>query len=395
MKMNVLMDEKKEELVPEEQTPAKHGFRRFLIFSLTLIVVLAVVVAAAYRDGTGFDVLRRYLTYGKAEKESGAATYTYDAGASNRFAALGSSLVVLSDTTLQVLDGGTTVYSTPVKMTAPALAVGGGCAVAYDVGGTQLILVNGSGELLNLTADESEPFVSATLNAKGWLAVTSEKKNYKGAVSVYNENRDLVFTYNASDRFVTNAYVSDDCRDLAAVTLGQKDSVFVSNIVLYHLSATEPYADGSVSDGLVISLGELSGKLAAVADTGLNFLDSSGETVGAYDYTGEYLREYQLGGDGFAALVLDRYRSGNVGRLVTVGNDGKEIASLDVTDEILSVSAAGRYVGVLYADRLAVYTENLEEYASLSGTDYAKEVLMRSDGSALLVSSDRASLFLP
>ena len=49
----------------EEQAPKKHrGLRRFLIFLLTLAAVLAVVVFAAYRDGTGFDVLRRYFSYG-------------------------------------------------------------------------------------------------------------------------------------------------------------------------------------------------------------------------------------------------------------------------------------------------------------------------------------------
>ena len=35
--------------------------RRFLRFFLILAVVLAVVLVAAYRDGTGFDVLRRFF----------------------------------------------------------------------------------------------------------------------------------------------------------------------------------------------------------------------------------------------------------------------------------------------------------------------------------------------
>lgn len=377
----------------KREAPGRHRFRRFLIFFLTLVVVLAVVVVAAYRDGTGFDALRRFLSYGG--KESSTATdYSYDASSSNRFAVLGDALVVLSDTQLQVLNGGT-AYTEAVKMSTPALASGGGSAVAWDVGGTELHVVDKDGDRLSLTADENAPFISATLNHSGWLAVTTQKANYKGAVSVYNAQMDRVFTFNSSERFVTDAYVTDDCKYLAAVTLGQEDSVFVSNIVLYDLTRTDPVANYDVTDGLALSIGEVNSELATVCDTKLTFGTTAGKVSASYDYAGEYLREYDLSGDGCAVLLLKRYKAGSMGRLVTVGTDGKEIASLDVNDEVLSVSAAGRYIAVLYADRCVIYTQQLEEYATRSGTDYAKSVLMRSDGSALLLTSEKATLFLP
>ena len=42
-----------------------------------------------------------------------------------------------------------------------------------------------------------------------------------------------------------------------------------------------------------------------------------------------------------------------------------------------------------------IYNENLQVYAALNGTDYARTVLMRPDGSALLAGSESAELFLP
>ena len=94
-------------------------------------------------------------------------------------------------------------------------------------------------------------------------------------------------------------------------------------------------------------------------------------------------------------MLLNRYQSGSVGRLVTVDTDGEELGSLDVNGEIQSISAAGRYLAVQYIDSLVVYNQALEVYASLKGTDDAKEALMRPDGSVLLLSSESASLFLP
>lgn len=382
----------------DKSREGKHPVRSFLSFLLMLAAVLLVVLLAAYRDGTGFDILRRYLHYGRAEQVGGEMVYHYDAASKNRFVLLGENLVVLSDASLSVYNStGEEVWSTPVTMTAPALASGGGRAAAYDVGGTALYVVDQSGLLLELTADEEEPYISATLNQNGELAVTSQKKGYKGSVKVYDRalGTDPSFEFNSSRRFILDGYVLGD--DLAAVTLGQENGVFVSNIGLYDLSkdAKEPGGSYDITGGLVAAVGEQEGRLVTVSDTALTFAGPGGEVTGAYSYNGSYLREYDLGGANFTALLLNRYRSGSMGRLVTVDKDGEELGSLDVREEVQGISASGRYLAVLYSDRLAVYNQDLQPYATLQGTGDARGVLMRPDGSALLLSAGSASLFLP
>ena len=375
---------------------ARRALRSFLVFFLVLVVVLGVVVVAAYRDGTGFDVLRRYLNYGSGETIGGETIYDYDAAPSNHFAMVGDRLVVLSKTSLRILDSrGGEVWSTPVQMDQPELVSGGERAVAYDVGGTALWLVSGEGEVMKLTADEEEPFISARLNEKGWLAVTAEKKTYKGWVGVYNENGGLVFEFNSSRRFVTDAYVTDDSKHLAAVTLGQENSVFVSNVVLYDLTKEDPQGNYSINDGLVALIGQQGERLVTVSDTCVTFAGTDGGIDGTYSYRESYLREYDLGGEDFAVLQLNRYQSGSVGRVVSIAADGSVLGSIDVNREILDISASGRYLAVLYMDALVIYNRELQVYATLNGTDYAKAVLMRPDGSALLLASESATLFLP
>lgn len=377
---------------------AKHPIRGALSFLVMLAAVLLVVLFAAYRDGTGFDVLRRYLHYGRVEQAGGEVVYHYDASAKSRFALLGENLVVLSDMTLGVYGAaGEEVWSTPVTMSSPALEVGGGRAVAYDVGGTALYVVDQSGLLLELTASEDEPYISARLNQNGELAVTAQKKGYKGSVKVYDQalGPDPSFEFKSSQRFVLDGYSFGDC--LAAVTLGQENGVFVSSVGFYDLSkdAREPAASYNVSGGLAAAIGEQEGRLVTVSDTSLTFAGAGGEVFGTYAYGGAYLREYELGGTGFAAVLLNRYRSGSVGRLVTVDKNGEELGSLDVREEVLSLSASGRYLAVLYADHLTVYNQDLQTYATLQGTGETREALMRPDGTVLLLSASSASLFLP
>jgi len=177
--------------------------------------------------------------------------------------------------------------------------------------------------------------------------------------------------------------------------LGQEDGVFVSNVVLYDLTKEDPVANYDVSDGLVVSIGQQGDRLVTVSDTGLTFAGTDGTIDASYAFGEEYLREYDLGGEDFAVVQLNRYQSGSVGKVISVAADGTELGSLDVNREILDLSASDRYLAVLYMDSLVIYNRELQVYATLNGTDYAKAVLMRPDGSALLLSSESATLFLP
>ena len=94
-------------------------------------------------------------------------------------------------------------------------------------------------------------------------------------------------------------------------------------------------------------------------------------------------------------MLLGRYKSGIQTQLATVDEEGVQLAIVDVEKEVLSLSAAGKYVAVLYSDELVIYDKNLEICARLEDMRSAKQVLMRADGSAVLVGSDAASLYLP
>ncbi len=307
--------------------------------------------------------------------------------------------MVLSDTKLQVLArGGEEIWSTSVRMSAPALETGGGRAVAYDVGGTELYVVDEGGEILTLTAPEDAPYFSARLNEDGWLAVTTELPGYKGGVTAYNSQGTEVFSLTASDRFVIDARVTDDDKHSGGGDLRPGEQR-----VRQQHGTLQPGDGRKCRPGGRLRCDRRSGgcrrRAGRPAGDGVRHLPDlrvpGREVRATYSYAGSYLREYDLHGDGFTALLLNRYKSGGVGRLVTVDTDGQEIAALDVNEEIVSISAAGRYLAVLYMDSVVIYTEELEIYAQLEGTDYARSVLMRQDGSALLLAAESAHLFLP
>ena len=80
---------------------------------------------------------------------------------------------------------------------------------------------------------------------------------------------------------------------------------------------------------------------------------------------------------------------------IGVDNDGNELGGCDIDGEVLDMSTAGRYVAVLFSDRLTIYDKYLTEVATLPDVSEARAVLMRDDGSAVLAGASGASLYLP
>ena len=385
---------------PQEEAPRRVQRRKRpelkpIWFAAVAVVLLAVVLIAALTDTTAFDGLRRSVTYARAKKdETGCAQlYHYAADRTSCFASLDGSLAIVTNSQLLVMqEDGQVVCNETVKWTSCTVAGTGSLAAAYDIGGSDVYVLNAQGLVRKITCGGE--ILSVTLTREGRLAVTLNERGYKAAVEVYNEDGVKEFAFHSADSFLMTSSVSRNGKEMAAVTMGQSQGSFTSSIVLYKLDRQEAYATCDLAGVAVYDLGLVGKRYCAVAEDSLHFIDQKGRAAASYSYDGGVLRRCSLGGDGYAAVLLGRYKVGSQLRLVTVNSDGKELGSLDLDGDVLSMSACGRYVAVLFADRLVIYNKNLKEYATLQGVSSAGDVLMRSDGSAVLAGSAAASVFM-
>ena len=384
---------------PQEEKPrrvAKRRRRPLLVLLAVAAVLAGIVTAAVLLDRSGFDGLRRSIIYAKAVKdENGCAQlYRYNSDQSGHFASLDGSLVSVSMHQLTVLDEkNRTLYDESVKFQTPSLQSRGGRAVAYDVGGTELYVLSDKGLVYKL--DCAGEVLNASLNQKGWLTVVCGESGCKAAVRVYDAEGEAVFAFRSSDRFVMTAALSADSRTLAAVTMGQENGVFASYVVFYRVNSDKEAGRCTLRGSVVYDLTAAGSGFCAVTEEQLCFLSGDGVMTAAYDYGGDYLRRVSVSDDGYAAVLLGRYRTGTQHRIVTVNGEGKELAALEIDAEVASLSAAGRYVAVLTGEELVIYDKQLKPCAQLQEVSQAREVLMRSDGSAVLAGSMAARLYLP
>lgn len=370
--------------------------RKWLWLTLTVLVVLGAVAAAVLWDANSFDGLRRSIIYARAEKdETGCAKlYYYENDATSRFAAIDGSLVTVAANQVRLLDERSQVlYQNSVRFLHPDLVSGGGVAVAYDIGGTVLYALDSKG--LRWQQETEGELIAVTVNPHGYVTAVYNKSGAKAAVTVWDSNGAAVFTFQSAQRFVMTAALGQDDRTLAAVTMGQEDGKFQSFLVLYHTDSDKMVATTPVDGGVAYALETLQREFCAVTEQGLYLLDSGGELKASYSYGGQFLRRCVVGDGGWAALLLSRYKSGGYASLITVDGDGNELGGCDIDGEVLDISTAGRYVAVLFSDRLTIYDKYLTEVATLPDVSEVRAVLMRADGSAVLAGASGASLYLP
>lgn len=189
--------------------------------------------------------------------------------------------------------------------------------------------------------------------------------------------------------------MTNDGSKLIVVSLEARGGVFASNLVVFDVETAERLGSYVLRDGLVLELTVTGKEIVTLCDKRLMITTLDGETVFNYAYGERYLHDYALTGEDFCALLMGRYQSSNVCQLVTFGLDGEELAALDLTEEVVDMSAAGNCLAVLYHDTLVIYDRMLNEIARLDGTDYAGHVRMSDDGTALLAAETSAWRFLP
>ncbi len=388
---------------PEPEAPKpQRKLSRFLVRAAATLVVLAValclVAVVAFRDSLNMDSVKRWFTYRSLiRSDSGRAdSFPYGGDLTDTFAVLDGDLLVCSRNAISLYSGSGTQYiNESVGMENPVVTTNGSLAAVYDAGGSSLYVLGQ--RALVWSADDLESILSARLNKNGQLTVVTQSSGYRGSVTVYDAAYSPVMRVDLTSAFVMDAALSDDGHTLAILTVGQSGGTFATTLELYDMS----YASGQYAPDLTCQLGSAvvletrhtASAVWALGDRGLTVTAHDGRSSGV-SWADKHLRRYTLSGDGFAAVLLGKYRAGSQSELWVVDEQG-ERRTLELNEQVLSISASGRYVAVLTGDRLDIYTDQLELYDTLDGTQGARTALLMPDGSAILISADSAGFYIP
>lgn len=372
--------------------------KRILALILTGVFLCSGVVLVVYRDHFNLDALKRHMTYRSLEKDDQGQTaeFTYTRDATNAFASLNGSLVLCSDTALQLYSNSGVLYiDRQVKMNDPVISVCGTYAVVYDVGGNNLYVIHNKEVVFEYTSKTGCDLLSARVNENGCLAVVEEASGYKASVRIYNSAFKLVLAENVSSEYVVDAVISPSNSQFAVVSIAQRSGKFSSIVSLYDGKEGDQLASTVLEGQFILELHWQSNNIWLQGNDSATVLDQELNVLGTWSEPNQYLQGYSLNGDNYAVEVASWYKAGGSGEVLLIDERGDTACSKAISGEVLSVSVAGRYIAVLTAEALTIYTSNdLEEYAQINNNG-SKRAIIHSDGATMMIGADSTWLYVP
>lgn len=379
----------------------KSPLLRALAFLLSAALLLTAIFLIANWQKLNFDFIRRYFAYRSLTKnENGQVeSFRYIGGSGSSFTQLGEDLLVSSESGVRLYSpSGVAYIDQPCVLSRPFVATGGATALVYDAGGSDLFVYRDREQVFSYTTESGHSILYASLSAQGQLTLVTQASGLKGEVTVYDSTFEPQFGLKISSRFVTGAVLSPDGKTLALATSGQTGGIYDSQISFYSFPRSaedrEPDVVCPLGNNTILRLDWNSTSLRVLGENALAFVSADGTLAGSYSYGRRVLKGYSLDGDA-CTLLLGKYRAGSDADLVMVDTTGKEITSLPMEEQVLSMSSAGRYLSVLTADGLTIYSGALEPYHTTVNLQGARKVLQREDGSVTLITSETARLYLP
>jgi len=383
---------------PVKRAKKPNQIFRVLALAVTAALVLGALALVVYRDRFNLDALRRWLSYRTLQTDElgEAEPFTHAGGNKLSLAYLDSGILLSSASGAHYYSFSGEQYAEELLgLEDPVLSASGRAGVVYDVGGQSLFLFRDGEERLALELDGNADLLSARVNESGWLAVTAQQSGYKGVVTVYDQSGKAVEGIKLSSTFAVDAALSPDCETVAVVTMDHSGGAFASRVSFYPVGQEEPASFADLGGMAVLDLDFEEDRLWVLGEDRLTIVPTDGGEVRSYFFGRSYLKACELGGDGFALLLLGRYRAGSADQALSIGPDGTVTAVLGLSGQTLDCAAAGGYCSLLTGSRLTVYTPDLKQYAALSSTQGAKYTALSPNGSSLLASDQQAWLFIP
>ncbi len=382
----------------ESQKKQQNIFLRLLAFLVTVALILGALFLVVNWEEYNLDAIKRKLTLRNVQTSASgeAEPFTYGGGGDVSIAYLPDGLVMASTTGVRYYTFSGEAYAEQVvPMEHPVLVSAGSYAAAYNAGGQQLWLYHGGEETFSLTLEGEGDLLSARLNDSGWLAVTAQESGYKGAVTVYNAAHERVFRLNRSSTFVVDAAVSPDCKRLAVVTMGQQEGRFESQLLIYRLDSEQPEQQIYLGSMAPLDLEYESEQVWVLGENALVSISTENWNSSSYFFGRSYLKGCDLGGDGYALVLLGRYRAGSADQALVVTPDGKADYTMDLHGQVLAFDAAGKYLSLLSGGEMNIYTRELELYSTLEKLQGARYTALADNASALLADRQQAWIYIP
>lgn len=270
-------------------------------------------------------------------------------GAHQCYAAVGDSLMTATTTSVRVFDAkGEAVLDKSCEFKYPTMSENADNAVVYDIGGTNVVYLDGS-EL-----DAKNNIISADLSRSGHLVLCTEEAGYKGSVTVYSADKTEVYKWLSADNWVVKAAVSPEGTRLAVLVSGENGSI----VKFFKLDSTDEQGSFAADQAVFNDICWLGERVCCIASDRLYFCSDTGKAEGEYSFDGNFLDMFAVCGDNIV-LELRAHSYGGAGTLISIDSSANLVGTAKPDAEIETFDFSNGKLLCLTQNKLLCYDDSL------------------------------------
>ena len=294
-------------------------------------------------------------------------------GAHQCYAAVGDSLMTATTTSVRVFDAkGEAVLDKSCNFKYPTMSENADNAVVYDIGGTNVVYLDGS----ELNAKNN--IISVNLSQSGHLALCTEEAGYKGSVTVYSADKTEVYKWLSADNWVVKAAVSPEGTRLAVLVSGENGSI----VKFFKLDSTDEQGSFAADQAVFNDICWLGERVCCIASDRLYFCSDTGKAEGEYSFDGNFLDMFAVCGDNIV-LELRAHSYGGAGTLVSIDSSANLVGTAKPGAEIETFDFSNGKLLCLTQNKLLCYDDSLSLGFETEQTG-AQTALLRSSDAMLI-----------
>ncbi len=317
--------------------------RGVLILTLILYIAVALIINSSYLTVDRMMRLRSDVVYALSSRGD---VYPYDPDEVADLQLFQDGYAVLTRNKLIVCAKDGHIYSThTLQYNQPVMKVSGKYILCFDRGGTQWSLFNSFRVLSSGT--EKGDIINGTVSDEGYFAVSAERNEYKGAVTVYNTDGTDLSRWNSDSYLIDALFTGKNRLAVVSVVADREKTHTVFTQFNFKKAEVESTATAADTFPLALSVKE-NGHVEMLTAAGATVFDGEAATP-LFSYPESSPGVYRQRSQG---SVLS-YQTSSGDRLVQAVSGGKTLFTARY-NSVLSLDTYGEYWFVLTETHLYV-----------------------------------------
>lgn len=197
---------------------------------------------------------------------------------------------------------GETEWEIATSVVDPIIKAEGDYILIAQQGGTKLCLYNGNKLLYDTDTDGN--ILSCSVSSNGDVVVVVNRKSYKGAFSVYNNDGNEIYSWSSGSRLILSADIAASSRRVA-VSLLDTESTVKSSILLFNINKEDSYAYAEFDDTILFDVVFIDNTVNAFGDNAMVGMNTSGKVLYDKRFDDVDLINYSMDTTGTKVMVFN------------------------------------------------------------------------------------------